>query len=416
MATSTRDVVPDDRERLQYSHPPHQPVDWARNRDILICVIAAGVIAYTIGQILRNVIDTVLIFLVASLIAFALVPLVKGLTDRRVPRGLAILIVYVGIFCLIILGGYWIGNQLVTQLSGLSDQLPKYTNQAQQFLSQIDGYLRSHGINLNLQDQLNQGIAGLQSTLAGVLGQSVKIVTGLTTAVVSVVLVIFFSIYMVADAPRIGQNAPRLVPRRYRRAVRFIEVAVSEKVGGFIRGQVVMAIIVGVTTGVVAWILRVHFPLVLGVLAFFFELIPTIGPILIGISLAIVAVFQSFILLIEVLVFYIILHTIESNVLGPRIVGQAVGLPPFVSLVAIIAGAEVGGILGALFAVPATALFVALAGAAIEEWKGNATLMPTAEETRRDEAEVAAKREAHEARAAQTIAPPGDERKDGAER
>ena len=196
--------------------------------------------------------------------------------------------------------------------------------------------------------------------------------------IVLVVLVIFFSIYLVADSQLISQNAPRLVPRRYQRIVRFVEVTMTEKVGGFIRGQIVMAIIVAVTTGLVAAILRVHFPLILGVLAFFFELIPTIGPILIGLSLALIAVFQSWVLLVEVLVFYIILHTIESNVLGPRIVGQAVGLPPFVSLVAIVAGAEAGGILGALFAVPATALFVTLAGAAIEEWKEQAMAVPEA--------------------------------------
>jgi predicted PurR-regulated permease PerM len=92
--------------------------------------------------------------------------------------------------------------------------------------------------------------------------------------------------------------------------------------------------------------------------------------------LALVAVFQGVVLLIEVMVFYIVLHTIESNVLGPRIVGQAVGLPAFVSLVAIIAGAEAGGILGALFAVPATALVVTLAGAAIEEWKEQTSTIP----------------------------------------
>jgi len=86
----------------------------------------------------------------------------------------------------------------------------------------------------------------------------------------------------------------------------------------------------------------VRYSLILGVLAFFFELIPTIGPILIGLSLALVAVFQGVVVLVEVLVFYVVLNTIESNVLGPRIVGQAVGLPAFVSLVAIVAGAEAG--------------------------------------------------------------------------
>lgn len=351
-------------------------VDWSRTRDILISIIALGVILSTVGQILRNITQTVLIFIVASLVAFALVPIVNSLADRHVPRLLAIAIVYVGLLVIVVFGGYWIGGQLITQLTGLGSQIPQATTQVEGLLKQVQGVLAAHGINVDLQSQLNGATAGLQSQLTGVLGQSVKILTGLTTAVISIILVIFFSIYLVADSRLISQNAPRLVPRRYQRIIRFIEVAMVDKVGGFIRGQLLMALIIAVTTGLVATILHMHFPLILGVLAFFFELIPTIGPILIGLSLALVAVFQSFFLLIEVMVFYIILHTIESNVLGPRIVGQAVGLPPFVSLIAIIAGAEAGGILGALFAVPATALFVTLAGAAIEEWKEQTPAVP----------------------------------------
>ncbi|MGI8913661.1 MAG: AI-2E family transporter [Chloroflexota bacterium] len=353
-------------------------IDWARTRDVLISIIALGVILSSVGQVLHNVTQTVVIFIVASLVAFALVPIVNGLAARGVPRLLAITIVYVGLLLLLIFGGYWIGVQLATQINTLVTQLPSSTSQVQGFLKQVQSQLAAHNLNIDLQSQLSGAISGLQSQLSGVLSQSLKIVTGLTTAVISIVLVIFFSIYLVADSQIISQNAPRLVPRRYQRIIRFIEVTMTEKVGGFIRGQIVMAIIVAVTTGLVATVLHVHFPLILGVLAFFFELIPTIGPILIGLSLALVAIFQSVVLLVEVVVFYIILNTIESNVLGPRIVGQAVGLPPFVSLVAIVAGAEAGGILGALFAVPATALFVTLAGAAIEEWKAQTTAVPEA--------------------------------------
>jgi len=256
--------------------------------------------------------------------------------------------------------------------------LPQSTTAVEGFVAQVQTQLSAHGITINLQDQINGAVAGLQTQLTNVLSQSLKIVSGLTTAIISIVLVIFFSIYLVADAQLISQNAPRLVPRRYQRIIRFIQVTMTEKVGGFIRGQVIMAIIIAVSTGVVATILHVRYSLILGVLAFFFELIPTIGPILIGLSLALVAVFQGVVVLVEVLVFYVVLNTIESNVLGPRIVGQAVGLPAFVSLVAIVAGAEAGGILGALFAVPATALVVTLAGAAIEEWKEQSAAVPEA--------------------------------------
>ena len=344
--------------------------DWARTRDILISIICMGVILYTVGLILRNVVDTVLIFIVASFLAFALVPSVNGLASRGIPRWLAMFIVYIGLLLALLLGGYWIGGQLVDQLSKLTQQVPQYVQSLQGFVKTLDADLSRRGFNINLQSQIAGLTSGLQSGITGAVGQSLKIVTGLTTAIINVVLVVFFSIYLVADSGSIRANAPKMFPRRYHRLVRFIELTVSDKVGGFIRGQVIMAIIIGLTTGIIAVILRLDFAYVLGVLAFFFELIPTIGPILIGISLAIVAVFQSVTKLVEVTIFYVILHTVESNVLGPRIVGQAVGLPPFASLIAIIAGAEAGGILGALFAVPATALAVTIVRAAVEEWRG----------------------------------------------
>ncbi|MCL4508361.1 MAG: AI-2E family transporter [Chloroflexi bacterium] len=350
---------------------PPQPdgIDWAQTRDILISVLILGIIVYAVGMLARHILQTVLAFLVASLLAFAVLPLVDGLTARHLPRWLAVLVVYIGLLVMLVVGVFLIGGQLVNQLTLLATQVPAYTLATERLLVQLQLYLQAHGINLNLNQQLGTVTSSLQAAFSGVLGQSLHVLSGLTSAVVSVVLVVFFSIYLVADAHRISASVPLLLPRRYRQIVRFVEAAISDKVGGFIRGQLVMALIVAITTGVVATVLHVHFPLIVGVVAFFFELIPTVGPVLIGLMLTIIAIFQSFGLLIAVLVFYAVLHTIESNVLGPRVVGHAVGLPPFVSLIAIVAGAEVGGILGALFAVPATALVVALVGAAIEEWR-----------------------------------------------
>jgi len=94
-------------------------IDWARTRDVLISVIALGIILSAAGQVLRHVLQTVLIFIVASFVAFALVPLVNGLASRGVPRLLAITIVYLSLLVIIIFGGYWIGGQLVTQITGL---------------------------------------------------------------------------------------------------------------------------------------------------------------------------------------------------------------------------------------------------------------------------------------------------------
>ncbi|MCL4542116.1 MAG: AI-2E family transporter [Chloroflexi bacterium] len=352
--------------------PPDEGFNWARTRDILITLLILGIIVYGLALVLRHVLQTVIVFLLASLIAFAVLPLVDALERRRIPRVLSVVIVYLGLLLVLVFGGIAIGGRLAIQVTLLVTQVPTYTSMLEQALVQLQNYLQGHGFGINLNQQLGTVVSGFQSTFTGALGQSLHILTGITSALISIILVIFFSIYLVADAHRISRAVPLLLPQRYRRTVRFIEETISRKVGGFIRGQLIMALIIAITTGLVATLLQLRFSLIIGVVAFFFELIPSIGPVLIGIMLALVAVFQSFGQLVAVLVFYIVLNTIESNVLGPRVVGQAVGLPPFVSLIAIVAGAEVGGILGALFAVPVTALVVALIGAAIEEWREDA--------------------------------------------
>ncbi len=349
--------------------PPDEGFNWARARDILITLLILGVIAYGLVLLLSHVLQTVVVFLLASLIAFAVLPLVDALEGRRIPRGLSIVVVYLGLLLVLVFGGIAIGGRLANQVTLLATQVPTYTLLLEQTLVQLQNYLQGHGFGIDLNQQLGTVVSSFQSALTGALGQSLHILTGITSALISIILVVFFSIYLVADAHRISRAVPLLVPPRHRKVVQFVEKTISQKVGGFIRGQLIMALVIAVTTGVVATLLQLHFPLIIGVLAFFFELIPSIGPVLIGLMLALVAVFQSFGQLVAVVVFYVVLNTIESNVLGPRVVGQAVGLPPFVSLIAIVAGAEVGGILGALFAVPITALVVALIGAAIEEWR-----------------------------------------------
>ncbi len=359
--------------------PARKPIDWARTRDILISVIAAGIIIDGLSLLVRNVLTTVLVFIIAVFVAFAVEPLVGIIARQRVPRGLAIAIVYLGLLLLFLFGGYWLGAQLLGQLTVLRDDLPKYTADVQQLLTGTQTWLSDHSINVDLKTELTNLTSSIESAVTAAVGQSLKIVSGITAALVSTVLVIFFSIYLVSDAPRISKALPGIVPERYRRHLAFVQSEVVEKVGGFIRGQILMALIVGITTGVMAWVLGMQFPFVIGVLGFFFELIPSVGPILIGITLGILAAFQGIPTLIAVLIFYVALHMLESNVLGPRIVGHAVGLPPLVSLLAISAGAEVGGVLGALFAVPATALLMSLASVIIDFWKAESALGPESE-------------------------------------
>ncbi len=117
-----------------------------------------------------------------------------------------------------------------------------------------------------------------------------------------------------------------------------------------------------------------QYALLIAVAAFVFQLIPMIGPFLTGALAVTIAAFQSFSLVVWVLVYYLTVQLIESNVLGPRISGRAVGLHPAASLLALITGAELFGFWGAMLAVPVTGLVYVIATAVIHHLTGRAAL------------------------------------------
>jgi predicted PurR-regulated permease PerM len=357
---------------------PNAPTDhdWARTFFQLFSVIGGGVILLAVGRVLERFIGVVLLLLMSAVVAFAVMPLVAVLHRRGLGRGWATLLVYAVVLLVLGAGGTWVGAQLVAQSVALTAQAPAYAADAQTFGRQLQAQLSARGIPISVTTLVTQATASVQAVGTTLLGKSVTIITGLTGAVANLALVVVLSLYLVLDAPRIGQSLRALTPGRYRRLLRFVQTTLGQVLGGYLRGQLTMGLLISVTVGLVCWALGVRFPLVLGTLAFCFELIPMLGPVLIGAALLLVAAFQSFHLVVEVAVFYVALQVLESNVLGPRITGHAVGLHPVVSILALIGGAEVAGLLGALFAVPTVALVVILVDAALKELRGQADQRP----------------------------------------
>ena len=129
------------------------------------------------------------------------------------------------------------------------------------------------------------------------------------------------------------------------------------------------------SAGVGCALLGVHFAFVIGILAFFFELVPMIGPYLGSLPAILISLFQPFPLVLEVTVFFVAMQMFENNVLAPRITGGAVGLHPGVALLAIVIGADLGGIVGALFAGPVAGILSVLVAAAYKGWRGEPVLV-----------------------------------------
>jgi len=147
-------------------------------------------------------------------------------------------------------------------------------------------------------------------------------------------------------------------------------IRTSEQViGGYVRGQIIMSTLVGTLVGIGMFTLQVPYALLLGVLAFILSFIPVLGTFVSGAICIALGLLHGWITALLVLAYFTIVHIIEGDVVGPRIVGAAVGLHPIVSLLALIAGSEVYGIWGALFASPVAGILQAVCISLWREWK-----------------------------------------------
>ena len=185
--------------------------------------------------------------------------------------------------------------------------------------------------------------------------------------------------YLLLDGPRLRHQLLRLAPPRSRGWIFVVEAAFRNVVGGYLRGQLLVALLIGVSAGVGCWLLGAPFPVVIGVLSGLLELVPMLGPILATIVAVVITLPQGFPQVLWVLLLFIGIHQVEINILAPRIAGHAVGLHPAAALIALLVGFEVGGVLGALVAVPVAGILYVLAWAIYWERSGQ----PVREQVRR---------------------------------
>jgi predicted PurR-regulated permease PerM len=339
---------------------------WIRRCGLPFAILAWTGVALLILWLAGHVIHTLLLLTFAALLAYALAPAVRVL-ERVMPRFLAILIVY-----LIVLGTlsallYLIVRTAIVQVISLSDYVqflltPGKSGQ----LTPLEQTLRSLGIS---QSQIASARDQVVASIEGFAGSVVPLLTGLVSAVLDVILVAVLSIYLLADGSRVSDWLRRNMPQQQQGRMKFLLDTLQRVVGGYIRGQLLLCGLIGVLVGVGMQVIGVPFALLLGVLAFVLEFIPVLGTLVSGAICVLLALTQGWVIALIVLVYFVVVHVIEGDVVGPRIVGKTIGLHPVVSLAALIAGTELFGIVGALFASPIAGVLQALLVAIWMEWR-----------------------------------------------
>lgn len=300
---------------------------------------------------------------ISILLAMALRPTVDRmngwrmpLLNRTVPRALAIFLIYL-VVALIAAGvGFAVVPPLITEFQNLIANLPSYAkaiNDALQGLKEFP-FLSSLG---GLPSQVITQIVGSLSQAFNVVVFAINLVTGILS--IGVVLVITF--FLIYDAELIYNHFTSLFSVAGEEKVRAMTARMGRKVEGWLRGVILLAIILGGVTTAVMYALGMPYPYLLGLAAGIFELVPIIGPYLGAAPAGAVALFtQPLWKFIAVVVYFFIIQQIENNVLAPKIFGEQAELPPLLVILALLTGGAVYGIVGALVAVPIVAILEVL--------------------------------------------------------
>ena len=319
-----------------------------------VLVAAAAVVAVIIAfqlvfAALAELAHVIVLVVFGVIMAFVLAPLVERLAPRT---GRAVAVVLTALVALVVLVGSLaaLAVPLVRETAELAREVPRFVELFSSPESiniagiEISGEVRQRigtEIGARLGDWSQQAARGALRVGAGILDFLVVFVIG---------------IYFLASAPQVRRWVHSMIPTRQRAEFRRIELDAARLFGRYIRGQLLLGVIIGTVSAIAYLILGVPYAVFLGVIAGVLELVPIAGPIVAGAIAAVVSLTEPFPLVVWVILAATAIQQLENHILVPRISGTAVGLHPLAALLAVLVGIEVAGVVGALFAVPLAGL------------------------------------------------------------
>lgn len=295
-------------------------------------------------------------FVLAGVLALVIEPWVQRLQRRGMPRPLAIVSTII-VLLLALAGLFTLVVPLFTEeIPRLEAQAPLLAGTAQAQLSRLQGQpLTIFGNTVDLSGTTRTFEQNAGGFLLGQFGTAVGLGIAALGTLAQMGLMLLMTFLISLDAPRITRFARSLAPVAYRGEVDAILGDLKRMLHAYIRGQLVIAALIGIFSGLAVWAIGLKYPLALGLLAGVTALVPYLGPFLGAIPAVVVALSVGWKQAIAVVVVYVVISNLILNIVYPKIVGDAVRLSPLVVILAFIAGFSLAGILGMFVAVPVAA-------------------------------------------------------------
>jgi len=348
--------------------PTIQIPRWIQLVGLPVLAIVAFLLARTLGHVL-------FLFLTASVIAFMLNPLVRDLTRLRLPRGLAVAVVYL-LFAAAVAGLFIaIGVVAVDQTKHASTRIDNYITKespttgqtgAEQDIDHLQGWLDTHGLKrVRIRKQANDWIASLSAgEVSNYVQKAISFARGAALSIVlfifAIILIVVISVYMLLDMPRLERVIDKRFPPYDRPPLTH---QIESALWGYVKGQAILSTVIGLSAGIGMYILGVtglvpgadQYALLFGLWTAFVEVIPYIGPWLSAVPPAIYAAFVHPIGILWVALLFLFIYQVEGHVVVPNVMAKSLRLHPLLVIFGLLAGGELYGIAGVLVALPTMA-------------------------------------------------------------
>jgi predicted PurR-regulated permease PerM len=319
--------------------------------------------------VLRAAGAVILLFIIGALVALLLNPFVMLLRRAGVPRGIAVLIVMLGVVMAVTGLGFLLANPVSEQVDAFRDNVPEIVDNANASLADVQSWLDDNGINVQIAEEGQTALGTLGENLSQGSGELVAFTQDalrtLVEASLALILIVVISVYMLLYGERIGAAVRSVVPRGDGTPEDDYPTRIQRAVFGYVRGQLLFSLIMGTSAGVLLWVMGSlgifpdgkTYAIFFGAWYGFAELIPYVGPAIGGAPPVLIALFSGDPLdALWLTIAFTALQQVEGHIVAPTVFSQALRINPLLVIFALLLGGQVYGFIGAFISLPLAAI------------------------------------------------------------
>jgi len=334
---------------------------WIHALLVLSTMTVALVLIGLVSNLLVYFSDILLMLVMAWVFAFILSPLASWIERRLpvLPRVAVVAAVYGLLFVVLSAVVVVIAVNVAQSFKQLIEELPKIQENLPTTLADWQAQLDGLGIDVNLAAAFGQAIQGLQDLSGDLVKPAADLALASLGIIGNLLMIVFLSVFILIDKDRILAFFIRLAPERYAGEVRLLQTSVSSSFGGFLRGQAIQGVVLGLVAAIGGWWFDIPYWPATAVIVALLQMIPFFGPFVSWAPPVLVAALTPGAQVLPMLAIMVAGWFVVMNIIQPRVMADSVGIHPVVVLLSVLIGLKLQGIVGAIFAVPVAAVISA---------------------------------------------------------